>query len=172
MSSPPATRLARWVALMAGACGSTAPAAPDSGAVDAWAALSDGPVADRGGDDRAAGSDAGPGGLPIWPDALGPIDTGPAAPLCGFVMPNPASANLPHPAAYDTSVPGVVSDQVTGLMWQRQVTGHASASTGCTVNLTGLVLCPWRYAVAHCTESRLGGHGDWRLPTIIELISL
>jgi len=71
-------------------------------------------------------------------------------------MPNPSSSGLPNPARYDTSQSGVVIDQVTGLMWQRESPaeyGFAGAAT-------------------HCAELGLAGHCDWRLPTRIELVSL
>jgi len=163
------------LALLASACGSTAPGPADSGGspLDGSPALaSDGPVADGGERfDQAAGGAFGfDGGSDAPAEAGG--DAAVAAPACGFMMPNPASANLPNPASLDTSTDGIVSDRVSGLVWERRLTGHTTASTGCTVNLTGLVLCPFRYAVAHCQESRLGGHDDWRLPNILELISL
>jgi hypothetical protein len=71
-------------------------------------------------------------------------------------MPNPSSSGLPNPARYDTSKPGVVLDQVTGLMWQRE----SSAEYG------------FAAAAAHCSELELAGRCDWRLPTRIELVSL
>jgi len=80
---------------------------------------------------------------------------------CQFRMPSPPSTNLPNPRAYDyTSIPGVVIDQVTGLMWQRYVPGssdvaHRDAQTYCTLNARGL-----------------GGFVDWRVPTVLELVSL
>jgi hypothetical protein len=147
-----------WGALAASACGS--PIRSDDGA-------NDGPARDGAGPDGGGGAGRadGAGGA----DA---VDAAGDESLCGFVMPNPASSGLPNSAAYDTSVPGLVMDQVSGLVWERQVTGHAVASTGCTVNLTGILLCPWRYAIAHCAQSRLGGFSDWRLPNILELLSL
>jgi len=158
-------------------------------------ASSDGAAADAAGgtgglataDGRAgAGGAAGLGGAGAADagagDSKGPADVGDArgadagaadagGPICGFVMPNPASSGLPNPARYDTTVAGIVSDQVTGLSWERQLTGH-TASEGCTVNITGLLYCPLRYAAAYCAASRLGGFADWRVPTVTELISL
>jgi Protein of unknown function (DUF1566) len=90
---------------------------------------------------------------------------------CGFVMPNPLSTGLPNPMSYDTSMPGIAVDEVTGLMWERMSTGQ-TASEGCTVGTTGILACPYRYAVDHCTANRLGGYSDWRLPTVLELLSL
>jgi Protein of unknown function (DUF1566) len=70
-------------------------------------------------------------------------------------MPNPPATGLPNPASYDTtSIPGVVIDNVTGLMWQ---SSYESAPP--SVN-------------AYCAGRSDGGFHDWRLPTEIELYSL
>jgi hypothetical protein len=90
---------------------------------------------------------------------------------CGFVMPNPPSTGLPNPASYDISMPGIAVDEVTGLMWERMSTGQ-TASEGCTVGTTGILACSNRYAIDHCAANRLGGYSDWRLPTVLELLSL
>ena len=119
-----------------------------------------------GGTSGKSGS-GGAGGANGSGGAVGNADT------CGFVMPNPVSSGLPNPASYDTTVPGIVTDKVTGLSWQRVLTSHAG-SEGCTVNITGLLYCPLRYAAAYFAGSRLGGYADWRLPTVLRalLISL
>jgi hypothetical protein len=52
---------------------------------------------------------------------------------------------------------GTVTDTSTVLMWQQQ----ASSSTQ-----------TWEQALAYCEGLNLGGHTDWRLPTIKELRSL
>ncbi len=61
-----------------------------------------------------------------------------------------------HAPAYRDNGDGTISDLVTGLMWQKSAgekKTHAQA-------LAGVRAC------------RLGGHKDWRLPTIKELYSL
>jgi hypothetical protein len=73
-------------------------------------------------------------------------------------MPNPASAGLPHPASYDTTTPGVVRDQVTGLIWQAAVSATAAYT--------------WLGAKNYCAKLVLAGFSDWRLPSRIELTSL
>jgi hypothetical protein len=73
------------------------------------------------------------------------------------VMPNPASSGLPNPAVYDTSITGTVFDRLTGLMWQRSAGSTPSSQAAAT---------------AACTASRLGGYADWRLPTVLELVSI
>jgi hypothetical protein len=77
--------------------------------------------------------------------------------VCGFVMPNPASSGLPNPASYDTSVAGTVTDTVTGLAWEHDVSGSTYTAAD---------------ARAYCQASTLGGHSDWRLPAVVELTSL
>jgi hypothetical protein len=51
----------------------------------------------------------------------------------------------------------VWTDPKTGLTWQVEATGGKMA---------------WSAAKAHCARLSLGGHHDWRLPTISELRSL
>lgn len=93
------------------------------------------------------------------------------APTCGFVMPNPAGSELPNAAVYDTSSPDVVTDQVTGLMWERSLHSRPP-QPGCHADGRGQLTCPWRYAKAYCENSQFAGFSDWRLPTIWELVSL
>jgi hypothetical protein len=52
---------------------------------------------------------------------------------------------------------GTVTDTSTGLMWQQ-----TTSSTKMT----------WEQSLAYCEGLNLGGHADWRLPTIKELQSL
>jgi hypothetical protein len=75
-------------------------------------------------------------------------------------MPNsPAEVanGAPNPQSYADHKDGTVTDKVTGLMWQQ---GFAEAKTlGDAQN--------------YCqTNLSLAGFSDWRLPTIIELISI
>ena len=75
-------------------------------------------------------------------------------------MPNGAvdvAAGAPNPLAYAVSGDGTVTDQITGLMWQQSVS---------------TTLRTWTDAIATCSTLTLAGHGDWRVPTEIELISL
>src|SRR5258708_11955685 len=120
----------------------------------------------------ASCSDAGPGGASPM-DASAPEAEAAASPnpvtdalpqvieasVLGntCVMPNPASSGLPNPATYDTSIAGTVFDRLTGLMWQRSAGSTPSSQAAAT---------------AACTASRLGGYADWRLPTVLELVSI
>jgi hypothetical protein len=71
----------------------------------------------------------------------------------GFVMPNPPSTGLPHPASYTANADGTITDGVTGLTWEGTVDGTSYMEDG---------------AAAHCAAK---GDG-WRLPTRLELVSL
>lgn len=72
-------------------------------------------------------------------------------------MPNAMSSGLPNPATYDVTLAGIVSDRVTGLMWQAEPL------------TAGL---PWMETKVGCEMLMLGGYDDWRLPNRIELVSL
>lgn len=51
---------------------------------------------------------------------------------------------------------GTVTDQVTGLIWQKTDGGEMT----------------WERAQSFASELKLGGHDDWRLPNSIELFSI
>jgi hypothetical protein len=74
------------------------------------------------------------------------------------------AAGAPNPETYTDNMDGTVTDNVTGLMWQKAVaTGPAGA---------GLSGFTQPQAVAFCSTLTLATHSDWRLPTIIELTSI
>lgn len=85
-----------------------------------------------------------------------------------WAMPNPPSSGLPNPASYDTTIEGVVRDNVTGLMWQRE--GSPRGDSYLELGDEGQVLST--QAEAYCSALSLAGYDDWRLPTRIELVSL
>jgi hypothetical protein len=90
--------------------------------------------------------------------AAGTTSTGGAGGMtCGFAMPNPVSASLPNPASYDTSTPGVVLDNVTGLAWEQTLSSNSYTQAD---------------AAAYCSSNRLGSWSDWRLPSVLELGTL
>jgi hypothetical protein len=73
-------------------------------------------------------------------------------------MPNEPASGLPHGAAYAISADqSVVTDQVSGLLWQR------AADQG---------LYTLDQATAYCASLALGGCAQWRVPQRIELQSL
>ncbi|MBI5495969.1 MAG: DUF1566 domain-containing protein [Deltaproteobacteria bacterium] len=69
-------------------------------------------------------------------------------------MPNPAGASLPNPANYTYDAAEVL-DNVTGLIWERDVSGRVTST--------------WTAATTAATSPCTGG---WRLPTRVELVSL
>jgi hypothetical protein len=76
-------------------------------------------------------------------------------------MPNSAnevSAGAPNLESYTDNGDGTVTDNVTGLMWQQQA---VPSTTYAQSNPT-----------SYCQSLTLGGHADWRLPSIIELLSI
>jgi hypothetical protein len=84
-------------------------------------------------------------------------DSGAGSTWAAWLVPDPTVASGPSAPSYDTSVADVVLDRITGLMWQRAVGPDGYA---------------WADAQAYCACLATGGHGDWRLPTRIELLSI
>jgi hypothetical protein len=80
-------------------------------------------------------------------------------------MPNDSGDSPPAPnlESYTDNGDGTVTDKVTGLMWTQTVS-TASLTWG-NVNTAGT-------AQAYCASQTTGGHTDWRLPSIIELVSI
>ncbi len=81
--------------------------------------------------------------------------------------PTPPAGSTTRAPSYANNGDGTVSDEVTGLMWQKVeaancVAGDAAPSPDCTHS----------DAAAYCAGLALGGYGDWRLPTRVELESL
>ncbi len=60
-------------------------------------------------------------------------------------------------ASYTNNEDGTVTDNITGLMWQK-----TPASSGLS----------WEEAVDYCNSLELGGFSDWRMPTTKELFSI
>lgn len=73
-------------------------------------------------------------------------------------MPNPVGTGVPNPTSYTVDAANnVVTDNVTGLVWQRTVAPGTYT---------------WDQAKQYCANLVLAAHSDWRLPTRIELVSL
>ena len=70
--------------------------------------------------------------------------------------PDEVADGAPNPPSYTDNADGTVTDDVTSLMWQ-QVFQPADDVTE---------------AQTTCRMLGLGGHTDWRLPSLIELLSL
>jgi hypothetical protein len=112
-----------------------------------------GGIADGGASGAGGSADAGPGG-----------SAGEAGGLerdwAQWPMPNTLSdvdAGAPNPQTYVDNGDSTVTDTVTGLMWQQ-------------VMAAGTFTQP--DAIKHCPTLTLAGHTDWRLPSLIELVSI
>jgi len=66
------------------------------------------------------------------------------------------SSYLGYQANYTNNSNGTISDNITGLMWQKKFSAKLS----------------WNEAVSYANNSKLGGYSDWRIPSIKELYSL
>lgn len=138
------------MASLAAGCGSSTTS--DAGASAHDTAVATGGTGGTGATSTVDGGtvDGGNGGSP-GADARDNTD------VCQFVMSNPPASGLPNPASYNTGVTDLVADNVTGLMWERNVSTPTYTRTDAT---------------AYCKANTLGGHSDWRLPTVLELASI
>jgi hypothetical protein len=79
-------------------------------------------------------------------------------------MPNNGiDPGTPNQTAYTDNGDGTISDVVTGLLWEKTPKGDA----GIFPNVSSVA-----QAAAYCASLQLGGHSDWRLPSLIELVSI
>ena len=89
--------------------------------------------------------------------SLGPPCAAPE--WAAWPMPNApidVAAGAPNPMSYVYNGDGTVTDTVTGLMWQQNI--------GLPLNFSD--------SVNSCATLPLGGHSDWRVPSLIELASI
>ena len=107
-----------------------------------------------GGSGGVGGAGGAGGGVSGAGGGVGGVGGTPAMVCDGFDIP---PDHVPGAGGYDTSAAGVVTDPVTGLVWQRDVTGSDAF---------------WLGAAAHCTGLTLGGSSGWRLPNVLELSSI
>jgi hypothetical protein len=70
--------------------------------------------------------------------------------------PDEVAAGAPHPPSYTDNEDGTITDNVTSLMWQRVFQAADTVAE----------------AQSACQTLTLGGHTDWRMPSLIELVSL
>jgi hypothetical protein len=141
------------------ACGSSTSTEGAGGSAGAGPGAGGGAGAGAGGSNAAgtsgSGGSGGGSGSGGSSGSSGDLECADPAFAC-WPMPNPASTTLPNPASYDTSQAGMAEDEVTGLVWQRELSTELYA---------------WPDAGTYCEELELGG-ARWRLPTRIELVSL
>ncbi len=71
---------------------------------------------------------------------------------------------------------GTVTDNLTGLMWMRNANHAGSETTPTTIDeippppVGGNM--NWYIAIDYCNDLEWAGHTDWRLPNLLELLSL
>ena len=79
---------------------------------------------------------------------------------------------LPNPASYTDNGDGTVTDNVTGLVWQKAVTTSQAYAWIAPLDSNGNCLMNCTYpAQDYCTSLALAGR-TWHLPTRIELLSI
>jgi len=145
----------------------------DGGGLDEGSpGTSDAGVGDGGMDESSEGGSSGEGGAGAGTaDAVasdgsgsddgGAGDSGLEGPLWAtWPMPNgqvDVTAGAPNLESYTDNGDGMVTDDVTGLVWQKVV------SPTIYIQSAGF---------AYCAGLSLGGYADWRVPSIVELMSI
>jgi hypothetical protein len=108
------------------------------------------------GDPTDAGDESGATSVPTWaewPMPNSPVDV---------------ETGAPNRERYRDDCDGTVTDLVTGLMWQRLGSADGGAFDAFLwASATGAPI-----AGAYCANLDLAGRPDWRLPTVIELLSI
>ncbi len=89
-----------------------------------------------------------------------------SAPVQGSAFYGQNAMYLWNEPKYQDNGDGTITDMVTGLMWQQ------SPDNNCDGVIDYSDKVSYDAAVAGAAGYRLGGHSDWRLPTIKELYSL
>lgn len=78
------------------------------------------------------------------------------------------SGNLPNARSLTDNGNGTITDNATGLLWQKCSMGQANDAT-CSGAVT---TAAWAAAMSYCETLTLGGRSDWRLPSATELRGL
>jgi hypothetical protein len=81
------------------------------------------------------------------------------------------AAGCPAEGRFVDNGDGTVTDNCTGLMWQKDtadVNGDGQVSPG----FDGGDSVPWCDALAYCEDLEFAGYDDWRLPNVRELESI
>jgi hypothetical protein len=143
--------------LFAAGCGGAAfeQGAPSDAGTDQTAPTPTVDATVDGSEDGGSVDDAADPTWAQWPMPNSPIDV---------------EAGAPNPESYRDNGDGTVSDQVTGLMWQQNPTDDAGAAF--PVFLWAVPDAGGVTAAGYCAGLWLAGHHDWRLPTLIELVSI
>lgn len=91
--------------------------------------------------------------------------------LAEWPMPSRVADAKFRPSYDADEQPGVVLDLATGLQWEQ---ARPAVYAGCTGTVDGTVgaRCTLAQAETYCDDLELGAHDDWRLPSLIELLSI
>ena len=81
------------------------------------------------------------------------------------------SAGCPRDGRFVDNGDGTVTDNCTGLMWQKDTADTNGSGSIEADTLTGDPL-HWCEALAYCEDLSFAGHHDWRLPNVQELQSI
>jgi hypothetical protein len=83
-------------------------------------------------------------------------------------MPNtPADPSAPNQHGYTDNGDGTVTDDVTLLMWEQATAPPLDAGED-----AGAPSYSFAAATSYCAGLVLGGHADWRVPSLVELVSI
>lgn len=88
--------------------------------------------------------------------------------LAGFLGMYCAPANAGSYTDGTGTAAGTVTDNTTGLIWQKCSAGQSGAS--CATGTAGTYT--WENAISYCEGLSLGDATDWRLPNVKELKSI
>ncbi len=86
---------------------------------------------------------------------------------CLMLATRPVAADSTPTSDFIDRGDGTVSHALTGLMWQRCAVGQTWNGLTCEGEAAGFT-----FAEAQAISSSLGGHVDWRLPSVWELMSI
>jgi hypothetical protein len=109
------------------------------------------------------------GPLGSCPEGIPPDATCDSTDLCGQDAQYGWDATHPATERFTrtTEAEPVVTDNVTGLMWQGCSRGQTGSS--CTGSASS---ADWNTALSYCDDLSWGGYTDWRLPDEYELLSI
>jgi hypothetical protein len=77
----------------------------------------------------------------------------------------------PHEGRFTDHLDGTVTDNCTGLMWQK-ATADVNGDGQIGEELDGGDRLVWQDALKYCEDLRFADHDDWRLPNVRELQSI
>jgi hypothetical protein len=79
-------------------------------------------------------------------------------------------SGLAENKSFRDNINGTITDNLTGLLWQKCNAGLDSNSSNCSTGISNTY--KWTDAINYCEGLLLGNRSDWRLPNIFELRSI